>query len=360
MNQDMHHEATYFLLSASGWPDDLAACAAAACQYVDDNEKTAHHMADLASNLSRSGQLGVWVPFHFLPGCRGADLDHQLICERDGPVARSIMDAAARRALCFLTSPHRDQRRLGAMAFGISLHSYWDTFSHYGFSGVSSKLNRIDSRTIRILGDGHGERTPSERGDFLDRHGREAGQIKGLRKWWEILLDGFKSDTVELLSGALGHGAALTYPDKPHLRWSFRWERGRPFTGDSMGSGPGGLSDRNNTENCLAACRRVSEYARLVRDAVVDASRGEAWSPSTRTIDPERLAARLLPMGGSKSTRTIRWRAESAAAEGISIPDYRASDFPSKMGESMFIRAARMHRTIVKIELADRGVLNSP
>jgi len=58
----------------------------------------------------------------------------------------------------------------------------------------------------------------------------------------------------EEATGALGHGAALKYPDFPYLKWSFSY--------DHSPDGSPRTSERNNVETFLRACERLYERFR--------------------------------------------------------------------------------------------------
>ena len=77
------------------------------------------------------------------------------------------------------------------------------------------------------------------------------------------LLTNVKSCFAEKLSGALGHGAALTFPDRPYLKWSFRYEDPQRESGL-----------RNNPATFLDGCRALHKlfrsFAKLRPDLAED------------------------------------------------------------------------------------------
>ena len=139
---------------ARGEPDNARIIATSA-QFVDDNvarshvdfrdgsrldqETTAHHPIDL-SNRDDRDQRRVWVPFHFIPGNEGDDCTERLKCRMDSPIVRELRDHHLTYA----------DRGFGLHLLGITAHVYADTFSHYGFSGVSSRGNKVDNSSFRF------------------------------------------------------------------------------------------------------------------------------------------------------------------------------------------------------------------
>lgn len=150
MQLDMHYYATYAMARATGLEPDDARIIATSAQFVDDNvarshvefgdgsrldqEATAHHPIDL-SNRDDRDQRRVWVPFHFIPGNEGDGYTERLKCRMDSPIVRELRDHHLTYANC----------GFGLHLLGITAHVYADTFSHYGFSGVSSRGNKVDN-----------------------------------------------------------------------------------------------------------------------------------------------------------------------------------------------------------------------
>ncbi len=150
----MHYYGVYALARMAGIGSQAAAIIAYASQYVDDSvsreerinprggslesEVTAHHARQI-QNLDYVDQRKVWVPFHFLPGGKGEGLPERLVCEKDGPMVRQMLD------------PHLEAAQnaaFGLELIGITAHVYADTFSHWGFSGVGSPLNAVDTPSL--------------------------------------------------------------------------------------------------------------------------------------------------------------------------------------------------------------------
>lgn len=238
MQYDMHYYGTYTMAAAAGIPKEDAEAIAMAAQYVDDQNfqdmivagtgegilgiATAHHpfeagvrVADTPGNNDDSRL--VWVPFHFLPGNIGKTFRERLVTQKDSAVANAMLDHYLKAEI---VSGHR---RHALQLIGIAAHVYADTFSHYGFSGISCDINAVKTDTLEV----------------------DETHSKGILDYLSKKKDRFQS----LFGGApkLGHGAALTYPDRPYLRWSFEYEDGR------------GVSKRDNTATFLEACQALHQ-----------------------------------------------------------------------------------------------------
>lgn len=206
VNIDFHHAVTYLVARLAGFTDPDARTISHSAQYVDDATDeglisfdngamyrrlaTAHRALDYKNFASLANRL-VWIPFHFLPGNGGLDPDRdpegkfirKLITLPDSPVARRMCEDA-------ILDQHRPYHlhRLGIVA-----HVYVDTWAHQGFAGVNHRVNIV--RDVRQEG-------------VVD----QGFQRKAMR-----FFQGFVQQRVP----PIGHGAALSYPDRPYLRWSY-------------------------------------------------------------------------------------------------------------------------------------------
>lgn len=351
MQIDMHYYGTYALARAAGIAPASAKIIATASQYVDDavhssmydcedgsciiTQATGHHSADI-QNLLPSDQRNVWVPFHFLPGNEGGSFLERLACGKDSAIAKEMIT----RNLMLAKKP------FGRELLGITAHVYADTFSHYGFSGLGSQLNRVRGKSIEVeVEDPEMRKYVTEK---AERFFRRYGEHKGL--WSKIR--SIVSSSAEALSGALGHGAVATYPDRPYLTWRFEYESGKP------------MPPRNNQTTFLEGCealhrlfaqfaaqapewadpKGVTPFARI-RDAVVAVlgreadqnGRIEAWQNAVREgklFDP---AEGSIPLyegeAWSAALKAFHGRSSSGQAAGTSV--YR------------FFQAAGIHRQTV-------------
>lgn len=219
MQIDSHYHATYVLARAAGLHPDVAQTIATCAQFVDDNvaqtsielrdgsradvEATAHHPVD-RENLEPQDQRQVWVPFHFLPGNEGDSFTERLKCRKDSAIAREMVAHHLELA----------DKPYAAALLGIAAHVYADTFSHYGFAGVSSRGNRVHNDSIELSDDLQPEIREYITAKQATFHRRRGGQ----------LFDNIKCWLGETASGALGHGGVATFPDRPYLAWSFEYE----------------------------------------------------------------------------------------------------------------------------------------
>jgi len=164
----------------------------------------------------------VWVPFHFLPGnngvgvgadASGLPLIKRLICTPDSPLSNDMWAACREKR-----GAHNHLHRLG-----ITAHVYADTFAHQLFAGVRNRANVVEE--------------PKQ----IEPTCTDITEKSAL-----LPLEVIVASLNEL---HLGHGAALTFPDLPFLKWNFRstyWQ------GDV----------RNNPEEFLRATQRLYEQFR--------------------------------------------------------------------------------------------------
>lgn len=223
MQIDFHYYATYALARAAGLNPEAARTIATCSQYVDDAtesqmvlngegsrfapEVTAHAITDLRQNTDVDDQRRVWVPFHFLPGGEGNELSAKLVCRKNGTIARAMVAHALDQA----------DKPFALELLGITAHVYADTFSHWGFSGVSSRRNRVEGATITVNSatpDAVATMTASMK-RFFAQYGVQGGLLENFRK---------AISNVANSAGALGHGAVATCPDQPYLAWGFEYE----------------------------------------------------------------------------------------------------------------------------------------
>lgn len=215
MQIDFHHAVTYVAARLANFDHDQAAIIAHCAQYVDDatdggvieftngakyvRTSSAHKMLDYRNFEALANHL-VWIPFHFLPGNGGmppgedppGTFIDKLRCLPDSPVARDMLRSCIEART----------RRWGLHRLGITMHVYADTWAHQGFAGVNHVINEAHELTGA---DGMPDKS------LLDR-----------------LLGYF-------IGGALplGHGAVLSNPDRPWLKWGYTDGRGRKIVRDN-------------------------------------------------------------------------------------------------------------------------------
>jgi len=293
MQADMHYYGTYAMARAAGLTVEHARVIAYAAQYVDDSTTrgsevhkdggmfqaiaTAHTGAEAIENsvVDHLEQRQVWVPFHFFPGGEGDSLSKQLVCRCDSKLAQEMVTNHIEYAASVI-----DQYGLELM--GVTAHVYADTFAHYGFSGVSSRRNKVDGTSFEL--------------DVKDTRVKAyiMGKFSGfLAKYTPRFLvqnfRNFASHGASAATGALGHGAVGTYPDRPFLRWRFDY-----LNGDDSGW-------RENQETFLEACRKLhaafSDFA-VKAGISVNPVAFDAIEGQVKTI---------LAVEGAKEERTRAW-----------------------------------------------------
>lgn len=317
MQSDMHYFGTYCMARAAGMSRENAQVAASAAQYVDDNvatdpvvlkdgarlarTPTAHHLGDEISNINPDDQRNVWVPFHFLPGneATGEDDDYteRLKCRKNSEPARAMVEEVLGRVA---------MDPLGLERIGVTAHVYADTFSHFGFSGVSSRRNAVASGSFRFSGiePALAEQLKGKAKTFFSRFAKETKLLANIKSW-----------VAETATLGLGHGAVATYPDLPYLAWGFDYEYP-----------PGLKDDRDNHASFLEACAALHDLFTQAVQQRPDFG-GAAARPFTDIRD---TVAAILAVQGNSETRVNAWK--QAAADGSLFGV--AEDIPEYLGEA--------------------------
>ena len=256
MHIDIHYYGTYAMARAAGLKKEVCQTIATAAQFVDDNHfdkkivkfedggqfeiaATAHPIVHAKNTVDRSDQRRVWLPFHFFPGNQGVKLSEKLLCCKDNEIAQKMFD----HCVSLIHKP------FGLHLVGIAAHVYADTFSHYGFSGVSSRWNKVDGNSINLL---NGQRDSVMEKNFQEKY----GFTTSLENWRRSIV----STIAEVTTGALGHGGVLKYPDYPYLEWEFTYDRGDRKTQRQK---------RNNLNDYREACSQLHErFSRIGKENV--------------------------------------------------------------------------------------------
>lgn len=350
MQIDMHYFGTYVMAVTAGLNEDAAKIVANSAQFVDDcaskqqvkfkdagqidSQATAHHTIDV-KNIDHDDQRQVWVPFHFLPGNEGDSFTERLICRKDSPIAREMVEN---------TLANLDKIE-GAYRLGIAAHVYSDTFAHYGFSGVGSRWNMVDNNSIEF-----GELDPDIKDYIVGKAAYFADKYNGGLNWFGNI----KSWLGEELSGALGHGAVATYPDRPYLVWSFNYENPEKHSGK-----------RDNSSTFLEACEKLHE---MFREAVQRCP-GLGGGSYTPFVKMQAGIEEILAFQGKCADRNNRWIQEASSGRfgsPFDIPNYEGQFWNDevlgldKTDNSMealsvhayhFFKAASSHRLYVLRDL---------
>ncbi|ANS84896.1 hypothetical protein VSVS12_01129 [Vibrio scophthalmi] len=299
MQIDMHYYGTYCLARAAGLSLEAARVIATSAQFVDDNaqendiefddasacrvEPTAHHVADI-SNINPNDQRLVWVPFHFLPGNEGESFTEKLICRQDSEIAREM----CANHLAQVNKPYF------LPLIGIMAHVYADTFAHYGFSGVSSRKNRVNSESFdfKELSDEMHEYIVGKKDNFFDR--------------FTPFVQNIKSQLAQDLSGALGHGGVVTFPDRPYLKWHFTYEDGSP-------------SDwRDNVETFMRYCQKTHQMFSELANAhpqLADLDQQQTW----QQLEPK--VREIIEYQARGEDRILKWQSEAMHSELFNIAE---------------------------------------
>ncbi|MCP4344614.1 MAG: hypothetical protein GY795_03685 [Desulfobacterales bacterium] len=340
MQIDMHYYGTYTMARAAGLNKEASTIIATASQFVDDNahkdsvefddgsridaEATAHHSVDI-HNVMPDDQRRIWVPFHFLPGMKGSVYLERLACQKNSPIAQDMIKHSLWHsdAVFFLE------------LMGVAAHVYADTFSHFGFSGVSSTYNAIINDSIELM--------------ELETHVKEHldKKTKSFSKKFNPF-DDIASWFAEKATGALGHGAVLTYPDRPYLKWSYVYEHTKEKV------------VRNNQDTFLEYCEEIYKIFKEVADL-----KPEYKEESVEFSDIRDTVKEILSVQAVKEDRIAKWRKNVIDGKlfesgGDDIPRYDGwnddfdrlddmsnSEVALKSNVFRFFQAAAMHRTFV-------------
>lgn len=219
MQKDFHHAVTYTCARIAGFTHQEADIISYSAQYVDDATNdgilsfedgqrytrmaSAHSMID-RRNFSEAANHKVWVPFHFLPGNdlkeAGDNVEgsfvKKLVCKPYSAIAREVLEVC-----------EQDKNKPYALhRLGITMHVFADTFAHQGFAGIQHKINEVND--LELL---------NEEVDMNSKLSNFFGDV------WDSVKQTLISDVVPL-----GHGPALTCPDKPYLEWKYINGLGEP------------------------------------------------------------------------------------------------------------------------------------
>jgi hypothetical protein len=280
MQIDFHHGVTYVVARLAGFPHREATIIAHCAQYVDDATNgglirfdngfsfnrisSAHKLLDYR-NFQELANHRVWIPFHFLPGNGGlpggkdpgGSWVDKLICRPNSFVAQDMVrDCIADRHTVY-----------GLYRLGITMHVYVDTWAHQGFVGINDRVNDASA--------------------LMDA----AGQPD--RKLLDRLASFFIGEALPL-----GHGAVLSHPDKPFLRWGYTNGRGEKIW-------------RDNPQDFLTAAEHLCQAMQRYR--LGDAAASVPGLPATdRALIAQMLRTITAPQGAE---RHRQWLAAISAGQ---------------------------------------------
>jgi len=173
MKADFHYSVIKILAIKAGFNEKESQIIAHSSQYVDDATTyqpvrvlktpsfilnhpryykelnlfdpicTAHKLLGFVNGLFDVSQKKVYVAFHFIPYQQLNDIDvikdKHYVTGKAGKFATDLI----KEALLELKNCDKNSRTDKLIKLGIILHSYSDTFSHQGFSGIHSPFNDI-------------------------------------------------------------------------------------------------------------------------------------------------------------------------------------------------------------------------
>ena len=407
MQKDMHYDCNYVLARLAGLPVDIAKAIANSGQFVDDNVceestpikpqsdvlalsdrsrirrvATAHHPLDI-ENVNLEDQVRVWVPFHFYPGGMGDSLEQKLICTTNSKNINLAIDNHLDMAFRSF-SPH---------LMGITAHVYGDTFSHYGFNGISSKINRIDPDKIMIRNakpiddnwEGKGEEGRTEKLLSKQEKSRQAAERKA-----KDIIDMAKKEGLNFVANisndeiaSLGHAFADTYPDKPYMHWIIEWSYPDLRTEEDLK-----LIDRNNPKTFLEATGHIHDMFCRYRTALKQAEQQnklQGWGKTKLELDESQdlteemkeKISEVLKAPGDVDFRCAKWNELAKdLLKGESIPEYEGLDWNTDWSELekikdtatvedlrgknfwQFYRAASVHRNFtLRVLLPEQDIV---
>jgi len=267
MKKDFHYSVVKILAVKAGFQEDDAQTIAYASQYVDDatthkpvnitnplnfilehpryDKKkrvfdpicTAHKFFGFVTGLLEKVQKEVYVSFHFIPEKNFNEIslpikDKNYVTKENGTLANELM----KKAVDELINTSSSKRTQKLIKLGISLHSYADTWSHQGFSGIHSPFNNI--KNLESKKDGK----------------------------WKSANYGYRPD--------IGHAEADEYPDMANLEWKYEYDGTNNITNAK--------TERNNSEIFMDASKHIFEY---LCQANKKSSIKEAWNEFKDDLD---------------------------------------------------------------------------
>lgn len=237
MDCDFHHPLTYVIARLAGFDHKEAEIISHSSQQVDDfthvrlmqlSSQDICSNCDLSeamryrfrfclqfvleclfpafSGVRRMAAYSLWLPFHFLPGNGGhregeepeGGFIQKFICTPDSYIAREMVSSC----IADRDAPYALER------LGVSMHTYTDTWSHQGFSGIHHRVNQV-----------HKIRFEPWKKSFSMR-----------KLFRDIRSKLFRS----LAPSPLGHSLVLGYPDLPFLKWEYKDYSGKIIKRDNV------------------------------------------------------------------------------------------------------------------------------
>ena len=281
MEIDMHYGAIYYLASLAGIDFEEARKIAWSSQFVDDANyggsvqfeggegyictNSAHrHLSD---NLSAQARL-VWVPFHFVPDPNTqAPFLRRLECVKDS----ELVNASVVEAL------NETDPQIRPYRFGVALHAYADSWSHYGFSGIPSDTNLVRNVKTLNIDQSLWEKSMA----WVATHALNKGRMN-----------------------PIGHLYAASCPDLPYLEWE--------YTDHKTGSP---VRVRNNHEDFSNAVNKIYTYMLKYK--------GEPYDSSIPAENVSRIDQLINLQQDSGEKRLEQWAESYYKTFGLRMPSYK-------------------------------------
>ena len=351
MQIDMHYYGTYVVARSAGINQNAALRIAQASQFIDDYTEeedietadgalisywpSGHNLTDISNfdplNLAEADPHRVWVPFHFLPGGVGTTYTERMRCVKDSDTAQALLKTVLQRA---------DEPCILEMV-GVMAHIYADTFSHYGFVGLHCNENRVNCKDISL----------NIKEEKIKKH------------LWDKANDFFASlagTVAEDATRGLGHASVADFPDRPYLRWSFKYENG-PVD-----------PPRDNRKNFLEYCENLFNFLQDFK------AKAPQFAENTEKLDFAKVSSRIadiLAYEAKVNDRCSKWQDAAASGDLLfkdAIPGYYTEALNDELrsveglaaDEVMdkrvwhFVRSVELMRNIIFYELLPaRGII---
>jgi hypothetical protein len=259
MQKDFHYYVVKILAVKAGFDETEAQVIAHASQYVDDATThkparvnnppdfihnhprydenmrefdpicTAHKLFGYIEGIHEIVQKKVYVSFHFIPEKNFSGINYikqkHYVTKENGELANELMKNAVNE----LKSASNLERTQKLIKLGLTIHSYADTWSHQGFSGIHSPFNDIQS--LKFKKDGE----------------------------WNFARYGYRPD--------IGHAEADHYPDITNLEWKYKYDGTTNITNAKI--------ERKNSDVFMDASKHIFQY---LCDANNNYSIEEIWN----------------------------------------------------------------------------------
>ncbi len=347
MQLDMHFYGIYALARAAGLTPETAETIAYASQFVDDAVDDNHvlvannraivptissHKPVDYKNAIPGDQWKIWIPFHFLPGNdpKAATFVERMVCRPDSEPANQM----------FLDALNVKNKPYWPHLIGIVTHVYADTFAHFGFLRFLEPWSRVNDKASTLL--------------KVDKRG---GVFRYVMGKFEEFKTRFISPLAELIP--VGHGAVGTFPDRPYIEWSFKYE---------THSAKSTYTNRKNADHFLKGCKKIHGY---LHDFAVEDSGNANLKPNKSWNNIRDRVRTILEIQAPKDERITAWKkaiAEGAFCQAMEADKHiKYDEMKWKPGNVVndrspgqevmdtnacrFIRAAWKHRSYVLHEL---------